>query len=351
MNIKINTSTIRPMLDICEKYIAGENIEEELRGILNHEDYLVELERYNASGGPRGGFSKEEFIDFLTNLNSLNYTDINNIRLRERLASFQYLLKNIDKYKALMPLIESISVEKVRAALEKTKKGLPEDIDFNEIELIFSIGLGPSLGWFYNNYSHYDVIEFFKDFNEEILLSTIAHEYHHVGYRILSSNLDESAFTIEETFYSLFSGEGLAIKYCNNYKGLLTTNIYNERANIGVDEKSYAYFMEEFKAIYEKFLSDIQDIRSGKFKTQEELVQMFIKYWMGTRTNRVKDNEPDDLGQSLSYFVGAEIWGLIHDTYGKEKLYEILKNPSLFLSYYNKALSNIGRNDLLIPEV
>lgn len=351
MNIKINTSTIRPMMDICEKYIAGENIEKELRGILNHEDYLVELERYNTAGGPRGGFSKEEFIDFFTNLNNLKYTDINNIRLRERLASFQYLLKNIDKYKALIPFIESISVEKVRVAIEKTKKGLPKDIDFNEVELIFSVGLGPSLGWFYKNYSHYDVIEFFKDFNEEILLSTIAHEYHHVGYRILSSNLDDSSFTLEETFYSLFSGEGLAIKYCNNYKGLLTTNIYNERVNVGVDEKSYKYFIEEFKVIYEKLLSDIQDIRSGKFETQEELVQMFIKYWMSTRTNRIKDSEPDDLGQSLNYFVGAEIWGLIHDTYGKEKLYEIFKRPSLFLSYYNKALSNIGRNDMLIPEV
>lgn len=29
MNIKINTSTIRTMLDICEKYIAGENIEKD----------------------------------------------------------------------------------------------------------------------------------------------------------------------------------------------------------------------------------------------------------------------------------------------------------------------------------
>ncbi|WP_291570606.1 hypothetical protein [Clostridium sp. UBA4548] len=64
MNIKINTSTIRPMMDICEKYIAGENIEKELRGILNHEDYLVELERYNTAGGTERGILTRRIYRF-----------------------------------------------------------------------------------------------------------------------------------------------------------------------------------------------------------------------------------------------------------------------------------------------
>lgn len=350
MNIKINTSTIRPMLDICERYIAGENVVNDLKELLSHKDYLIELERYNTMGGPRGGFSKEEFIEFFIHLNSIKYEEIKNTRLRLRLESFKYLLQNLEYYKTILPLIESITEEKVRKALEKTKKGLPDSIRFSEVELIFSIGLGPSQGWFHKNYSHYDVIAFFQDFNEEILLSTIAHEYHHVGYNMLSSSIDESSFTLEEIFYSLFSGEGLAIKYCNNYKGLVTNNIYDEKANIGLHDYSIQYFKDEFEAFYEKFLLDIQHIRDGKIKTQEELVQMFMKYWMSTRSDRVKDNEPDDLGQSLNYFLGAEIWGLIHDVYGKDKVYEILMKPALLLGHYNEALKSIGRSNLLIPE-
>lgn len=350
MNIKIHTSTIAPMLSICERYISGGDIARDLEKLLNHEDYLVEFERYNLAGGPRGGFSKEEVIEFFTQLNNISYEDIKNVRLKARLESFKYLLDNLEKYKALVPFIESITVEKVQKAIENTKNGLPGYIDFEEVEIIFSIGLGPSMGWFYKNYSHYDVITFFKDFDEEVLLNTIAHEYHHVGLKKMFENIDDSSYNLEEAFYSSLAGEGLAIKYCNNYKGVLTTNIHDERVNVGLDDYSLRYYEEEFNGVYEKFLSDIQDIRNGKIKTQEELLQLFMKYWMSIRSNRVKENEPDDLGQSMNYFLGGDIWGLIHDIYGKDKLYEILMNPSFFTNYYNKALYKIGRNDLLIPE-
>jgi hypothetical protein len=338
------------MIKIIKDFKKGILVKKELENLLTHEDYLVELERYNNAGGPRGGFSKEEFIEFFMNIHKLQYEDIENVRLKGRLEKFKYFIENIEQYEDKLKLLEGITVEKVKGALKKTQYGLPDSIKLDEVKLIFSIGLGPSGGWFYKNYSQYDVILFLENFSEEVMLNTIAHEYHHVGLSQFSAKLDQSKYTLEDSFYEMFSGEGLAIKYCNNYNGIISKAIYNENYNVGVMKYSYQYFMEEFSEIYKMFLSDLADIRSGKISTNEELMKIIIEHWMTLRSNRVKENEPDDLEQSLNYFLGAEIWGLIHDVYGKDKVYEILASSGEFIKYYNQALIRVGREDLIIPD-
>jgi hypothetical protein len=54
------------------------------------------------------------------------------------------------------------------------------------------------------------------------------------------------------------------------------------------------------------------------------------------------------LGQPIAYHFGADVWGIIHDTYGREKVFELLRNPSQFFKYYNEALLKINRKDLCI---
>lgn len=348
MNISISTATIKRMIKIIKDFKQGLDIREELEHLLSHEDYIVELERYNNAGGPRGGFSKEDFIRFFLNIDNLRYEDIENVRLKARLEKFKYFIENIEKYEEKLCLLEDITVEKVREALKKTRYGLPDTVEFDEVKLIFSIGLGPSGGWFYKNYSQYDVIIFLESFDEEVMLNTIAHEYHHVGLNQFFSKLEQNKSTLEDEFYAMFSGEGFAVKYCNNYNGLLSKSIYADKQNLGLDKYSYQYFIDEFHQIYSMFLSDLKDIRSGKISTFEELMQVIVSHWITLKSNRVKENEPDDLQQSLNYFLGAEIWGLIHDIYGKDKVYEILSSSGEFIKYYNEALVRIGREDLVI---
>ncbi|MEG2916849.1 MAG: DUF5700 domain-containing putative Zn-dependent protease [Clostridium sp.] len=351
MKITISTETIKPMIKICERLLEKENVMEELEKLLEHEDYQIEFERYDIIGGGRGGFSKEEFIQFFTHLHELKYEDVDNTRLKMRLERYQYFLNNLDMYKEKIEMLEVITEEKVLKALEKTVAGLPNSVDFSDLKLIFSIGMGNSGGWFYKNYSHYDVIIFLENFNEEVMLNTIAHEYHHVGINMLLSRIEDGNGSMEENFYRELAFEGLAIKYCNNYKGILTKSIFDEAVNIGLDDNSYRYYVEEFEDVYKNFISDIMDTRSGKINNEEEFTKRFWQYWMSTRSKRVKDNEPDDLSQSLNYFLGGDIWGLIHDVYGKDKVYELFENPKEFASYYNKALKTIGRMDLEIPEL
>lgn len=54
------------------------------------------------------------------------------------------------------------------------------------------------------------------------------------------------------------------------------------------------------------------------------------------------------LTQPICYFIGADIWGLIHDEFGKEKVFELFDEPKDIFSVYNQSLKNIGRKDLMI---
>lgn len=44
------------------------------------------------------------------------------------------------------------------------------------------------------------------------------------------------------------------------------------------------------------------------------------------------------LVQPIKYFLGADIWGVIHDVHGREALLACLEDPDLFLESYRHAL-------------
>lgn len=47
--------------------------------------------------------------------------------------------------------------------------------------------------------------------------------------------------------------------------------------------------------------------------------------------------------QSRDYSFGNDIWGVIHDVFGKDKVYEVFRNPDIFLEVYNDAVIKIGK--------
>jgi hypothetical protein len=257
-------------------------------------------------------------------------------------------MNNFDNYAEGISSLCGIDDKKISEALEWTLYGLPESVKLNDIEIILSVSLGPSGAWAYKNYSYYDVVILSKNYDEGVFLNTVAHELHHIGLSKLISDEELGRMTLEEQFLILLSGEGLATKFCNNYTGILTKNIYEKRVNKGVDDYSYRYFKSEFDKVYSLFRHDINDIRNGVYKNTEELMEMFVGHWMSLKSNWNKDGRLDDLALSMNYFLGAEIWGLIHDTLGVDAVFKCLKEPQYLLDDYNKSLEMINREDLKI---
>lgn len=348
MEVNIRSSTVLPMLELCKKHKEGRLLKNELELILEHEDYQLELDRYNNEGGPRGGFTKEEFVDFFMNIFTLVPEDIKNVRLKARYAQIKGLLDNLEHFEKQAKMVSTITKEQVYKALQYTYFGLPEDIRFDKLDIIISIAMGPSGGWFYKDCSQYDFIRFFNDSNVEKLLYVVAHESHHIGMGRLYDMIDMVKITPEEYLYVFLSGEGMAVKYCNNADGILTKKVYNEEAYIGYDEFSIAYLKNDFMETYKNFKKQIEMCRNGDIKTIEDLRPYLEGYWMDLHTHNQDKSEVPKLEFSRNYSFGCDIWGLLHDVYGSWKVFELIKNPKEFSAAYNAALEKIGREDLKI---
>jgi hypothetical protein len=75
---------------------------------------------------------------------------------------------------------------------------------------------------------------------------------------------------------------------------------------------------------------------------------MFVKHWMSLKSCWNTNKKLDDLALSMNYFIGAEIWGLVHDKLGLDEVFKCLTNPQHFSMSFNKALEMINREDLKI---
>lgn len=336
------------MLDIMEKFNAGNDVRQELSELLEHEDYQIELERYQ--NHPYDiGFTKEEYIDYFINIRNIDVNSIASKALKYRVDDLLYILDNVDYYRTVYQKVKGIDEELVLKAIEKARFGLPDNIELNDIRIIFTIGLGMSGGWIYKNNTHYDLKIVVDDKTTGGLLNTIAHECHHMGYNQIFENYHYTELDnpIDSTIILYLSGEGTAIKYCNNFEGELTSKIYSDEV-MSVIMTSYNYYLSNFDIIYQKFKSDINALRSGEITNLKEFEEIFTKHYF------YRDVEIDGklvenyLLQPVAYFLGADIWGLIHDTYGREKVFELLENPKHFFKYFNEALFKINREDLLI---
>lgn len=346
MKITISYETVTKMFELCKKHKEGKLNKNELEELLDHNDYQVELERYNNAAGPGGKFSKEDYIEYFMNFFNIEESNIKSKMLRVRYNQLKPFFDNIDMYENKIDTIKNITENDVKQALEHTFFGLPDDMRFDELNLIFSIGLGASQGWFYKNYAHFDLVKFLEEI--DTINTVIAHECHHIGFNKMFENFDINQISPEEFLYLFIALEGLAVKYCNNGDGILTKKLYADTTNIGLDKFTWNYLKEDFYNTYINFKSQIDKIRSGEIKDINDLNKYIDNYWMNLYTEDQDRNEVPKLHHSRNYFFGNEVWGLIQDVYGRDKVFETLRNLKQFPEVFNSALKEIGRTDLFI---
>lgn len=338
-NMKINISfeTIDEILELSRQVKNGSLDMERLNKVLDHPDYQVEFERY------RGRVAREEFVDFFSNFFSIDYEKITNEDLKARYEAMKYFFDNLDNYIIECNKIKKFSKEIFEKQAEIAKRGLPDDFKFEEVSFIFNLGIGMSFGYPYKDYTVYDIVYLVKNESFESFLSILAHEIHHVGINHLESTLDIDKLSIEEMFYLYLSGEGLAVKYCNNCEGNMTKKIYDSKPNLGMDSFTWKYLNDDFEDTFKTFKKHIGMIRSGEIKTIDDLNKIFYGYWMNAYTSDQDKNEPPKLRQTRNYSFGCDVWGVIHDVFGKEKVFEVFKNPKFFPEVYNEAVRKIGK--------
>ncbi|WP_105616299.1 DUF5700 domain-containing putative Zn-dependent protease [Vallitalea okinawensis] len=346
--IKISKTTILPMLDIMERFNAGVDVRKDLSELLEYEDYQIEIERYqNHIEGI--GFTKEEYIDYFLNIRTVEVETIASKALKYRVKDLLSVMDNVDYYRDLYEEIKDFKEADVKDALIRTRFGLPDEIELDDIRIIFSIGLGLSGGWVYKNNSHYDLKLIIDKEKKTGLKNTIAHECHHIGFNkyMKAVNMDALSSSKDTALVLYFSGEGTAIKYCNNFHGIMTRKIY-KHDDMDIDDQSYRYYLNNFDKIYDGFRNDIVTLRSCDKKEMNVVRDIFMKNYFYRDVVIDGELRENYLWQPIAYHLGADIWGLVHDVFGREKVFDLLMNPSSFFQYFNMALSEIDRDDLHI---
>ncbi|MBI9015594.1 MAG: hypothetical protein JEZ08_25470 [Clostridiales bacterium] len=340
MNINIRWQTIGPMLEIMKSEYY-EDIEGDLRQLLCHQDYEVEILRYNKKG-LEFGFSKEDVHEFMLHCMGVKKTIITKERLIERKTEITAFIEQIrknsfdfDVKKKHLELIVEEAIKRASFGLERTNK-LPD------VDVIFSVGLGATGGWFYHNIVHIDVVQFMNPFKEDDILSVLAHEIHHIGMMKFYQELWESGISLKGKFLSTFAGEGLAVKYGNNGSGFITKAIYDTKIDAGLDHDDFNFLKNEFDQMYLEFKNTLMHIKTGEIDSSDKLNEVIRRYWTNLGTGNIPRYH------SRIYYFGCEIWGLLHDTYGTEEVFDILRDMENFEVYFNKALKQIEKEELLL---
>ena len=320
-----------------------DDIRKQLETLLDHPDYQIEFARY----GDR--VKKSELIDFILNFQLMERSMVKNEDLLVRYDYYKYLIEHLDDYYQKLDVIDQIfTPEILKEQGDLALQGLPEGTKFGEVTFLFTIGIGMSFGYPHQSqkgksYIHFDFIMLVKDFSLEQIRHCIGHEVHHIAMNKIHDSLDTENMPLEQFFFLIFSGEGLAVKYCNNAQGVLSKAMYpNTPVNIGLDEFSWKYLTDDFDQTFEMFKKHLSMIKNGEISSREQLMGVFQQYWMNAKTSEQTPDEPPRLKQSRFYSFGNELWGLLHDTYGLEKVYAIINNLNDFVPFLNKALTKLN---------
>lgn len=160
----------------------------------------------------------------------------------------------------------------------------------------------------------------------------IIHEMHHLqtqkiigNYRSFTQN-----FSLPDDYIFRFTGEGLAIKFCNNAEGVLSKRLDNNlNANIGIRAMNILnnHFEEHFN------LFNNTRIKQNSISV-DEIDEQFESYWWNPYLYK---DEISFLDQTPIYSFGNEIFGCIFDAFGIEIMFECFQNPSRTIGYFNKT--------------
>ncbi len=339
MKLVIRNTSIKLMLDIIRDLKANKDVSKRLDRILEHEDYEFEFKRH------KDRVTKEEFKNYLLNCRNLKEEDIQNKDLKVHHKYYLDVFENIDfYYQKLDELKTLVTQELLEKSLEVTKKGLPDGFSVNQIGFVFTLGIGMSFGYVFGDATHYDFLKLSKEIKFKDFLSTLSHEAHHV----CMNHIYADEYTPQELFIIYFSGEGLAVKYCNNAEGVISKKIYEGEPNVGLDKFTWDYLNKRFYQAFDRFKEVLNDIKSGKIDTVEKVTKVITSDFMNSYIEGQDKSEKPKLMQFLLYSLGNDLYGVIHDVFGKDKVFEVIKNPKMFIQTFNDAVRAIDRADLQI---
>lgn len=308
---------------LSQRKKTGTGDESALRQILSLPEYQVEFARYASPNLPVCGISFEEAVDFFMNFDR---KDFENPRLQYKKESFLAFYDDLEERAARIGEFLSLSEEDYAWINTALKNALPDALvaDLPELEILFTVSIGNSMGWPYGHYIDYDVANLTAFASRADFLHVTAHEIHHIFTGPL---LAPEGIRGEDLFLQNFAYEGLAVHYMNNLPTLGKTAKY-DGPTYGMDAEDMTFYEAHFDEIFSMIRSDYHACAG---KTPEEVSALVSeKYEQFTFMGR-------PIRQYPTYYFGCYMWGLVDLRFGKEALFEAIAKPERFAELYNRA--------------
>lgn len=332
--MKLRMSSIPLMLTYLSTLDTAAANEAVVRNIFTHEDYQFELRRY---GLP----SAEPLISYFSRLSSIQVKDIPDLSddrksaLRDKHALWLDCVSDPQKYYKRYEMVKDIlCVENMQELQHKLAAAFPSKVDIQDGHVLSTLSFGPSFGYVYGNALHLDLFGIETACPLEELPYTILHEMHHLQIQKLIGDYHSFTknFGLLEEYIFRFTGEGLAIKFCNNAEGVISKRMDKHlKANIGISAMPIlnGHFQEHFAL----FNDTIQKILRHAI-TADEIDAQFRSYWWDPYLYK---SETAFLDQTPIYSFGNELFGCIFDAFGLDALFECFYAPAKTIEYFNKA--------------
>lgn len=332
-------TAVKPAMDLLRKKKAGMLTRAEVEKLLDHEDYQFEFRRYE------GRVPRQAFVDYFLTFESMAPEQIQNNDLKNHHAFWLDLYENLSWFEAKAEaFFDQFNDQMVAEATEIAMAGFPQSYRFSDCKIIFTCGIGQSFGYANENGMHFDIMQLFRNYENEHFKHMVAHEIHHLIF------LDNIAFceeNLEGYFLQWLAIEGLAIKFTNNAQGVWSQKLWPEEA-AGLGLESIDYWNQRFDDTYLEFRNTIRRIRDGEIRTIDEIREHLVSYWFSLYADGQSKDEIPLLKQPRLYTMGNDLWGTFYDVYGMEALYETLNHPETFIGKFNRALRSLGRGTYCI---
>ncbi len=128
MDYEIGYESISKMLDIIGDILEGKSIHKKISDLVEDKDYQVEFSRYVDR------VTKEDFINYITNIKDLNEDNIENMDLKSHHSYYKDLLENFDVYKEKLKELQQIVKEDVfEKQMQLALAGLPTGYKFDKV--------------------------------------------------------------------------------------------------------------------------------------------------------------------------------------------------------------------------
>lgn len=176
----------------------------------------------------------------------------------------------------------------------------------------------------------YDFFQLPEDASGKIdlqsLVGTIAHESHHLGVQTAEPDSLTPAEAMAFRVVNLAVAEGTATKFVSGAPAGRVPTIAEVRFNTFTPEltKSWKAHVADEAELVKHQVALLDRALAGKL-TQDELNADLREYWLSGAIGR-------------AYVIGSEMFGAIYIAFGKEAVFDVMKDPRRLFSLYNAAL-------------